>query len=43
MPSSDTLLYEALKAQLRRFGGDGKKAFAEQFYKPKADLSLIHI
>ena len=37
MPSSDTLLYEALKAQLRRFGGDGKKAFAEPFYKPKAD------
>ena len=36
-PSSDTLLYEALKAQLRRFGGDGKKAFAEPFYKPKAD------
>lgn len=37
MPSSDTLLYEALKAQLRRFGGDSKKAFAEPFYKPKAD------
>lgn len=37
MPSSDTLLYEALKAQLRRFGGDGTKAFAEPFYKPKAD------
>ncbi len=34
-PSSDRLLYEALQAQLKRFGGDGKKAFAQPFYKPK--------
>ena len=38
-PSSDTLLYEALKARLRLFGGDAKKAFAQPFYKPKADGS----
>lgn len=37
MPSSDTLLYEALKALLVRFGGDAKKAFAEPFHKPKSD------
>ncbi|MBO6267287.1 MAG: type II CRISPR RNA-guided endonuclease Cas9, partial [Synergistaceae bacterium] len=36
-PSSDRLLYEALKARLRMFGGDGKKAFAEPFRKPKSD------
>lgn len=36
-PSSDTLLYEALRAQLIRYGGDAKKAFAEPFFKPKAD------
>lgn len=36
-PSSDRLLYEALQAQLKRFGGDGKKAFAQPFYKPKRD------
>ena len=36
-PSSDTLLYNALKAQLKAFGGDGKKAFAEPFFKPHAD------
>ena len=35
--SSDTLLYDALKARLSAFGGDGKKAFAEPFYKPRAD------
>lgn len=35
--SSDTLLYNALKARLLAFGGDGKKAFAEPFYKPRAD------
>ena len=29
--SSDTLLYNALKARLLAFGGDGKKAFAEPF------------
>lgn len=37
MPQSDRLLYEALKARLRQFGGDGKKAFAEEFRKPKSD------
>ena len=37
MPQSDRLLYEALKARLRQFGGDGAKAFAEPFYKPKSD------
>ncbi len=36
-PESDRLLYEALKARLRQFGGDGKKAFAEPFRKPKSD------
>ena len=36
-PSSDRLLYEALKQRLEAFGGDGKKAFKEPFYKPKAD------
>lgn len=36
-PSSDRLLYEALKARLIAFGGDGKKAFAEPFHKPKSD------
>lgn len=36
-PESDRLLYEALKERLRAFGGDGKKAFKEPFYKPKSD------
>lgn len=36
-PASDTLLYNALVAQLQRFGGDGAKAFTEPFYKPKHD------
>lgn len=38
-PSSDKLLYEALRARLQAFDGDGKKAFAgpEPFHKPKAD------
>ncbi len=36
-PSSDTLLYNALKDRLAMFGGDGKKAFEEPFYKPKSD------
>lgn len=36
-PESDRLLYEALKERLRQFGGDGKKAFAEPFRKPKHD------
>lgn len=38
-PESDRLLYEALKARLIEFGGDGKKAFKDDFYKPKADGS----
>ena len=36
-PSSDTLLYAALKEQLHKFGGDAAKAFAEKFYKPTSD------
>ncbi|MED9969482.1 MAG: type II CRISPR RNA-guided endonuclease Cas9 [Ruminococcus sp.] len=38
-PDSDVLLYKALKARLAQFGGDGKKAFVEPFYKPKSDGS----
>lgn len=34
---SDWLLYNALKRQLQLHGNDGKKAFAEEFHKPKAD------
>ncbi len=36
-PSSDRLLYEALRAQLHKFSGDAGKAFAQEFRKPKAD------
>ena len=36
-PSSDTLLYEALKKRLTEYCGNAKKAFAEPFYKPRAD------
>ena len=36
-PSSDRLLYEALRKQRKLFGGDGKKAFAQPFHKPKKD------
>lgn len=36
---SDMLLYNALKKQLELYGNDGKKAFAEDFHKPKADGS----
>lgn len=36
-PESDLLLYNALKARLAAFDGDGAKAFAEPFYKPKHD------
>ncbi len=36
---SDTLLYNALRKRLVEYGGDAKKAFAEPFYKPKADGS----
>ena len=34
---SDKLLYQALVRQLLLYGNDGKKAFAEEFHKPKAD------
>lgn len=33
----DPLLYEALRNRLLEYNGDGKKAFAEEFHKPKAD------
>ena len=36
-PNDDRLLYEALKARLHAFGGDGAKAFAQPFHKPKKD------
>ncbi len=36
-PDGDRSLYEALKARLEAFGGDGKKAFAEPFHKPSKD------
>lgn len=35
--NSDLLLYNALKKRLTEFGGNAKKAFAEPFYKPRAD------
>ena len=35
----DKLLYNALKEQLMKFNGDGKEAFKEDFYKPRADGS----
>lgn len=40
-PDSDRLLYDALKARLQAFDGDGKKAFPPGFvlHKPKADGS----
>ncbi len=34
---SDLLLYNALKERLIAFGGNAKEAFANGFYKPKAD------
>lgn len=34
---SDLLLYNALKRQLQLYDNIGKKAFAEEFHKPKAD------
>lgn len=37
MPQSDRLLYEALKEELKKHGGNGAKAFAEPFHKPKSD------
>lgn len=36
-PESDRILYNALKSQLQRFENDAKKAFAEEFHKPKSD------
>lgn len=36
-PQSDRLLYDALKARLQAFDGNGKKAFSEPFRKPKSD------
>ena len=36
-PESDRLLYQALVERLKMFGGDGTKAFAEPFHKPKSD------
>lgn len=36
-PSSDTLLYNALKARLAEYGGNAEKAFEAPFYKPKRD------
>ncbi|WP_037371887.1 type II CRISPR RNA-guided endonuclease Cas9 [Selenomonas sp. AE3005] len=36
-PTSDTLLYQALLARLQAFNGNAPKAFAEPFYKPRAD------
>ncbi len=36
-PSSDRLLYEALKERLLAFSGDAQKAFAEPFHKPKSN------
>lgn len=36
-PASDRLLYDALVERLKAFGGKGEQAFAEPFYKPKAD------
>ena len=36
-PQIDPRLYQALVERLKQFGGDGAKAFAEPFYKPKKD------
>lgn len=36
-PSSDVLLYNALKDRLLQFGGKGSNAFKEPFYKPKSN------
>lgn len=37
MPQSDRLLYEALKEQLMKHGGNGAKAFTQPFHKPKSN------
>jgi len=42
-PSSDLILYNALKARLQQFDNDAKKAFAEPFYKPKSDGTPGHL
>lgn len=36
-PQTDPRLYHALVERLKQFGGDGAKAFAEPFYKPRKD------
>ncbi len=36
-PGDDRLLYEALQAQLKKYGGNAAKAFSEPFHKPKKD------
>ncbi len=36
-PQTDPRLYRALVERLKQFGGEGTKAFAEPFYKPKKD------
>ena len=36
-PQTDPRLYQALVERLRQFDGEGKKAFAEPFYKPRKD------
>ena len=36
-PESDILLYNAIKNRLLEYGNNGAKAFADTFYKPKAD------
>lgn len=36
-PQTDPRLYQALVERLKKFGGDGARAFAEPFYKPKKD------
>lgn len=36
-PESDRLLYEALRERLKAFGGDAKKAFENEFHKPRAN------
>ena len=36
-PQTDPRLYQALVERLKQFGGEGAKAFAEPFYKPKKD------
>ncbi|MBO5868580.1 MAG: type II CRISPR RNA-guided endonuclease Cas9, partial [Oscillospiraceae bacterium] len=35
--AGDPVLYNALLEQLKRFGGDGTKAFAEPFHRPQPD------